>query len=100
MTYPLLDPQAKRPITDDWTGWLRGGDSLASATVTGVNVLVAAAAGDVGAAGPVAITPAANAVTFWISGATADELAKVTVHGVTTQGEADDHTLYWQITHT
>lgn len=86
-----IDPQAVRTITDHWTDWLRPGDTIASATVVGAGLTISEEAHD------------DTSVTFKIAvgaGVALHSIVTATIHVVSAQGEADDHTLTWSVQHT
>ena len=86
MTTETIDANGKIYRTWDWTKFLRDGDSIATATVTGSGV-TAGTPVTVGAKVTSLIAPTAEAVG----------LVSATCHIVTTQGEEQDDTWWWYV---
>ena len=85
-----LDPQAKRPVTLDLGArpWLRTGDTVLSADVTGDGVNVTGENQD------------DTNISFFVSPSVTSGKVSATVHVVTTEGEEDDFTMEWTVNNT
>lgn len=77
----LHDPDAKLDRTFDWSGWLRDGDNIVTATVTSDGLTVED------------VTHDGTSVTYWVSGGAAGTRVSVVCSVVTAQGRADDRTI-------
>lgn len=80
------DPQALLDYAWDWSEWLTGGDTIASATVTLPAGLVLEDT-----------VVAAQVVTTWVSGGAAGVGYPATCHIVTAQGREDERTITFTV---
>lgn len=78
----LKDPQATLDYQVDWSGWLTGGDTISSATVTASTGLTVDRT-DV----------ATETVTAWVSGGSVGCRYTLVFHIVTAGGRTDERTL-------
>jgi hypothetical protein len=83
--YLLKDPDANLDYSFNWVDWLAG-DTIASAAVT----VTGATKG--------ATTNTTSAVTVWISGGTAGQIASVACKITTAGGRIDERTIRLKIT--
>ena len=83
---PLKDPSAVLDYVFDWTEWLATGETIANYTITADTGITVDSDSE-----------SDGVVTVWLSGGTAGENYKVACLITTTEGRADERTIWIKV---